>query len=241
MIPIADRVPSRSQPIVNYLLIGLNIALFLWEIRLEFTGELGNFVQNLGLIPVKISTPIASITTGNPAAIVAAIVFSGSLLSAMFLHASFSQILGNLIFLSVFGRRVEELLGHGRYLGFYLLGGIVTGILQVLVQPAQAIPVVGANNAIAFILGAYPVFFPKAKIDTILPLAIVFIPIQLPAMFYLVWWFLQQMFYGIGSLNIPGGVNSGGIAYLVQAVGLILGAFLVTLMKQKKERKGTKG
>ncbi len=237
MIPIADRVPSRSQPIVNYLLIGLNIALFLWEIRLEFTGELGNFVQSLGLIPVKISTPIASIITGNPAAIVAAIVFSSSLLSAMFLHASFSQILGNLIFLSVFGRRVEELLGHGRYLGFYLLGGIVTGILQVLVQPAQAIPVVGANNAIACVLGAYPVFFPKAKIDTILPLAIVFIPIQLPAIFYLIWWFVQQMFYGIGSLNIPGGANSEGIAYGVQGAGLIFGAFLAFLVKQKRARK----
>lgn len=236
MIPIADNLPSRSKPIVNYWLIGLNIALFLWEIRLEFTGELGNLVQSLGVIPVKISTPIAHLTTGNPAAIVAALVFSSSLLSAMFLHASFSQILGNLIFLSVFGRRVEELLGHGRYLAFYPIGGVLTGILQVLVQPTLTIPIVGANGAIACVLGAYLINFPKAKIDSILPLAIVFIPIQLPAMFYLVWWFVQQTFYGIGSLNIPGGVNSEGIAYLVQGVGLIFGGFLVSLMKQKRVR-----
>jgi membrane associated rhomboid family serine protease len=153
-------------------------------------------------------------------------MLSSSLLLSIFLHGSFSQILGNLLFLWVFGKSVEDVLGHGRFLVFYLLCGVLTSVVQILAEPTLQVPLIGANGAVAGVLGAYVLSFPKAKIDTILPLAIVFIPIELPACFYLVWWFVQQVFYGIGSLNIAGGVNPPSIAYWAHGVGLAIGAVL---------------
>jgi len=140
----------------------------------------------------------------------------------IFLHSSFSQILGNLIFLWVFGKSIEDILGHGRFLVFYLLSGILTGVVQILAEPTLTMPLIGANGAIAGVLGAYLLSFPKAKIDTIL---LLLYPIELPALFYLFWWFVQQMFYGIGSLNIAGGVNPASIAYWAHGVGLVMVQF----------------
>jgi membrane associated rhomboid family serine protease len=140
--------------------------------------------------------------------------------------------LGNLLFLWVFGKAVENILGHRRYLGFYLVAGILTGVIQILAEPSLTIPLIGANGAIAAILGAYVMKFPKAKIDTILPLIIVYIPIELPAFFYIFWWFVQQLFYGIGSLNIPPvGVNQSAVVFWGQIVGLSVGAVFMRLKK----------
>lgn len=229
MIPIGDNIPSRSQPQSNYLLIGINIALFLWELKLEVVGKLGDLVNSWGIVPARITSVTANVLGGNPATGIALLILSSSLLGGMFLHSSFSHIVGNLLFLWVFGKSVENVLGHRQFLVFYLLCGILTGIVQILVAPTLTTPLIGANGAIAGILGAYFLSFPTSKIDTILPLVIVFIPIELPALFYLFWWFGQQMFYGIGSLNIPGGVNPTGIAYWAHGVGLIIGAVLMRL------------
>lgn len=239
MIPIADNIPSRRQPFVNYFLIGINIALFLWELKLEVAGELGRFVQSWGLVPAKISTVVSdALASGNPAAWIALLLSVGSLLPAMFLHSSFSQILGNMLFLFVFGRNIEDILGHGRYLAFYLLCGILIGVVQTLVEPTLTAPLIGANGAIASLLGAYLLRFPKAKIDTIVPLAIVFIPIELPALFFLFWWFVQQMFYGFGSLD-TGGANQAGSAYWAQSVGLVIGAVLIWLLAHRGDKRPT--
>lgn len=233
MIPISDNIPSRNQPIGNYFLIGINVTLFLWELKLEIAGELGERLNNWGVVPARITAVMAdAIASGNPAAWIALLMLSTSLLLGIFLHSSFSQILGNLIFLWVFGKSVEDILGHGRFLVFYLLCGILTGVVQILAEPTLTMPLIGANGAIAGILGAYLLSFPSAKIDTILPLVIVLIPIELPALFYLFWWEVQQMFYGIGSLDIAGGVNPASIAYWIHAVSLFIGAVLVHLLRQ---------
>lgn len=235
MIPIADNIPSRSKPIANYLLTGINIALFLWELKLEVVGGLGDLVNTWGVVPARLSAVAAdAFAGGNPAAWIALLMLSGSLLLGMFLHSSFGHILGNLLFLWVFGKSVENILGHGRFIVFYLLCGVLTGVVQILAEPTLTVPLIGANGAIAGVLGAYLLSFPLAKIDTILPLAIVYIPIELPALFYLFWWFVQQLFYGIGSLNIPGGVNSPGIAYWAHGVGIVIGAVLVRLILNSK-------
>lgn len=233
MIPISDNVRSFRKPIIVYLLIGINIALFLWELKLELGGELSYAVNSWGVIPLVISTAIANALAGNPAAWIVVLMRSTSLLMGMFLHGSFSQILGNLIFLWVFGKTVENILGHGRFLGFYLVSGILTGLVQILAEPSLTVPLIGANGAIASILGAYVLKFPKAKIDTILPLAIIFIPVELPASFFLFWWFVQQVFYGIGSLNIPGGVNPNSISYWAQIAGLAIGAAFMRLQQRR--------
>ena len=232
MIPIGDNIPSRSKPIGNYLVIGINIALFLWELKLEVAGEIGDLVNSWGVVPARISAVMAdALASGNPAAWIALLMLSSSLLLGMFIHGSFAQILGNLLFLWVFGKSVEDVLGHGRFVVFYLVCGVLTGVVQIIVDPTLTVPLIGANGAIAGVLGAYILSFPKAKIDTILPLVIVFIPIELPALFYLFWWFVQQVFYSIGSLNIPTSSAPPSIAYWAHGVGLLIGAVLMRLVK----------
>ncbi|MDK3155183.1 rhomboid family intramembrane serine protease [Kamptonema cortianum] len=225
MIPIRDRLPPPRTPLLVYGLIGFNIALFLWEIQLEFAGKLSEVILNWGIIPAQVTQIFSdAVSSGNPAAWFFLVMSIGGIFPALFLHSSYTQILGNLIYLWVFGRRVESVLGWGNLLGLYLGSGFLVGILQILAEPNLTTPLVGSNGAIAAILGAYLLCFPKAKIETILPLVIVFIPIELPALFFLFWWFVQQAFYGVGELNINGAVNAFSIAYLVQGSGLILGA-----------------
>ncbi|MBE9199466.1 MULTISPECIES: rhomboid family intramembrane serine protease [unclassified Nodularia (in: cyanobacteria)] len=228
MIPISDSIRLRHQPIISYWLIGINIVIFLWQLKLEVSGELGGFINSWGLIPVQIHSAITNAIHINPAAWVVVVWRSASLFLAMFLHGSFSQILGNLLFLWVFGKTVENVIGRGHFLGLYLGAGMLTGIAQVILEPSLRIPLIGSNGAIAAILGAYVCKYPQVKIDTIMPLLIVYIPMELPAYFYLFLWFIQQLFYGIGSLNIPpSGVNSPSLAYWAQLLGLFIGAALM--------------
>ncbi|MEH2446358.1 MAG: rhomboid family intramembrane serine protease [Nostoc sp.] len=232
MIPISDNIRCRSKPIINYWLIGINAAIFLWELKLEFSDELGYFVNSWGVIPAQISSAITNALFFNNAAWIIVIWQTLSLLFGIFIHGSFSQILGNLLFLWIFGKTVENILGHRRYLGFYLAAGVITGIVQILAEPTLTVPLIGANGAIAAVLGAYIMKFPKAKIDTILPLIILYIPVELPAFFYIFWWFVQQLFYGIGSLNIPPvGVNQSGVVFWGQVGGLLIGAAFMRLKR----------
>ncbi|MFN6513623.1 MAG: rhomboid family intramembrane serine protease [Nostoc sp. CreGUA01] len=225
MIPISDNLRCWNKPIINYWLIGINIAVFLWELKLELSDELGYFINSWGVIPAQISGAIANAISFNFAAWVVVVWRIFSLIFGIFLHGSFSQILGNLLFLWVFGKTVENILGHKRYLGLYLVAGFVTGVAQVLAEPSLRVPLIGANGAIAAVLGAYIIKFPQAKIYSVLPLIILYIPLELPAFIYIFWWFIQQIFYGIGSLNIPPfGVNKSGVIYLGQVVGLLFGA-----------------
>ncbi|MEH1799291.1 MAG: rhomboid family intramembrane serine protease [Nostoc sp.] len=232
MIPISDNIRCRNKPIINYWLIGINLAVFLWELKLEFSGELGYFVNSWGVIPAQISGAITNAILLNSAAWIVVFWRAFSLIFGIFIHGSFSQILGNLLFLWVFGKTLENILGHGRYLRFYLTAGAIAGVVQILLEPSLTVPLIGANGAIAAILGAYVMKFPQAKIDTILPLIILYIPIQLPAFFYIFWWFVQQLFYGIGSLNIPPvGVNQSGVVFWGQVVGLLIGAAFMRLKR----------
>jgi membrane associated rhomboid family serine protease len=225
MIPISDGIRLRHQPMMVYGLMGVNIAIFLWQLQLEVNGKLGDFINIWGLIPAQITSAMTNAVESNPAAWVMVVWRLTSLFFALFLHGSFAQILGNLLFLWVFGKTVENYLGHGRFLTLYLGVGIFTGIAQILLAPSLRVPLIGANGAIAGILGAYVFKFPRAKIDTIIPLLIVYIPVQMPAYFYLFWWFIQQLFYGIGSLNIPPtGANAASLASWGQFLGLFLGA-----------------
>mgnify|MGYP001801461340 CR=1 FL=1 len=234
MIPIGDRIflLTQKRPLITWLLIGINLALFLWQIKLEISGDLATFINNWGLIPEQISTAFNNTIAGNLAAWLIFCWRLSSIFTAMFLHSSYSQIVANLIFLWVFGNTLEKILGSRRFLLFYLFCGFLTGIAQILTQPALTIPLIGANGAISSVLGAYISKFPKVKIDSILPLIFLYIPMELPAFFYLFWWFVQQLFYGIGSLNVPDGVNPIGTGYLAQVGGLMIGAALVRIIRR---------
>ncbi|HEY9782042.1 MAG TPA: rhomboid family intramembrane serine protease [Leptolyngbyaceae cyanobacterium] len=153
MISISDNISSARKSIVNYLLIGINIAVFIWEVELDINGQLSDVINDGGIVLARISTVTTdAFTGGNPAAWIAWVIISSSLLSGMFLHSSFSHIVGNLLFLFVFGKNVENLLVNGKFLVFYLLCGVLTGIVQILAQPTLAMPLIGANSAIAGIL-----------------------------------------------------------------------------------------
>ena len=233
MIPIGDKIflLTNKKPLAVWFLIGINIALFLWEIKLEINGELATFFNSWGLVPERFSTAFASVISGNPAALLIVFWSSLSIFSAMFLHASYSQIIGNLIFLWVFGNTLEKIIGSGRFLLFYLFCGFLTGIVQIIAEPNLAIPLIGANGAVVSVLGAYVYKFPKVKIDSILPLIILYIPVEIPAFFYCFWWFIQQLSYGIGALNVPGGVNLVGTGYVAHGMGLLIGVAWMVIMK----------
>lgn len=232
MIPISDRIPLGRQPVVTYLIIGINVVLFIWEWQLDVRGELIHFIDSWGVVPAKIVyVTVVAFTTFNPAAWVAGLLVQFSLIQGMFLHSSFSHLIGNLLFLFVFGKTVENFLGHFKFLGFYFLCGVLTSGLQILIEPTLDLPLIGANGAIAGVLGAYLSKFPRARIDTIIPLIVLFIPIQLPVLFYVYWWFIQQLFYGIGSLSIHGSVNPFSLCYWMHGIGLIIGVVLVRAQK----------
>lgn len=227
MIPIGDNLPQRSRPFVTYGLIGLSIGLFLWEVQLG-TPALSDFLQTWGVVPARMATLTQDAIAGQ---ILALPFLIAPLLVSLFLHQGWAHILGNLLFLRVFGVGVEATLGHKAFLCFFVLAGIITSSLQVLLDPASQTASVGTNGAIAAVLGAYLVSFPKAKIDTVLPLVIIFIPIELPAWIYLFWWLVQQMIDGLGSFNIPDGIHPAGGNYWIQAVTLFLGAAWVKLRR----------
>jgi membrane associated rhomboid family serine protease len=232
MIPISDRIPLGNRAIVTYLILSINLVLFVWEWQLDVRGELIYVVNDWGIVPDKIvHVTTAALTTFNPAAWVAWLLVQFSLIQALFLHSSFSHLIGNLLFLFVFGKTLENLLGHFKFLSFYLLCGVLTFGLQILADPTLNLPLIGANGAIAGVLGAYLYKFPRAKVDTIVPLFIIFIPIELPALFYLYWWFIQQIFYWIGSLSIHSSVNPFSLSYWMHGIGLVIGVVLVRCRK----------
>lgn len=237
MIPVSDRlfIFTSRKPTAVYWLIGINIAIFFWELKLEFSGQLASFINRWCLIPAQISEAIAQVVAGNFAAGLFLLSRSSSLLSGMFIHGSFSQIVGNLIFLWVFGRNLNNILGQRKFLGLYLAGGVFTQVMQLLAHPSSLVPLMGGNGAIASVLGAYVFKFPKVKIDTILPIAIVFVPVQIPAFFHIFSWFVQLNFYGVGSLSIPGGVIPHNF-YWTQGAGLVFGALSMRVLQKRMQR-----
>ena len=232
MIPIDDNIRSWQKPIINYWLIGINLVIFLWEIKLDWSNELGDLINNWGIIPAQTNIAIANAFFYNSAAWIIVFWRLLSLPISLFLHGSFSQIIGNMLFLWVFGKTVESILGHKQYLLLYLTAGFFCGIVQIILSSDITVPIIGANGAIASILGAYMIKFPQAKIYSVLTLLVVYIPVELPVIFYLFWWFIQQSFYGIGSLNIAGGSAFSNVSYWGQCAALVTGAAFIKIRQK---------
>ncbi|MBW4487822.1 MAG: rhomboid family intramembrane serine protease [Trichocoleus desertorum ATA4-8-CV12] len=151
MIPLGDNLPQRSRPLVTYGLIGLSVGLFLWELQLE-APALANVLQTWGVVPVRMVALSQDAIAGEWLALPFLMV---ALLASLFLHQGWAHLLGNLFFLRVFGAGAEATLGHGVFLAFFVLIGILTSGLQVLLDPTLQTPLIGANGAIAAVLGAY--------------------------------------------------------------------------------------
>ncbi|MCG6908421.1 MAG: rhomboid family intramembrane serine protease [Desulfobacteraceae bacterium] len=218
MIPIHDTLRSSTYPVVTHALIGVNLAVFLFQMTLG--PELERFVYFYGLVPARYSVPriAAYFSLGQQ-------LFA--LLSFMFLHGGFWHLLGNMWSLYIFGDNVEDHLGPLRYLGFYLLCGLVSGLTHMLLNLGSNVPTIGASGAIAGVMGAYFLLHPRARILTLIP--IFFIPyfIEIPAFFFLgVWLFLQF-------LNAAGSqAGMTGIAWWAHIGGFIGGMLLVKVLDQ---------
>jgi membrane associated rhomboid family serine protease len=219
MIPLKDMSLRRTVPVVTILIILANVIVFLHQISLPPRAA-DNFIKVYGLVPAKISLALAGsarVTLGDALL---------PLVTCMFLHGGWLHILGNMWFLWVFGGKVEERLGPFTYLLFYLLTGIGSGVTQILFSWGSPIPSVGASGAISGILGAYVVFFPYARILTLVPLFIFFFTAQIPALVFIGLWFIVQFLSGIGSLGETGAAATGGVAWWAHIGGFLLGVFL---------------
>lgn len=216
MIPIRDTIRSKTFPLFNWLLIGANALVFLFELSLS-PQALEQFISFFGIVPqqLNITRPLALIENPLPAA---------TLITHMFLHGGWLHFLSNMWILFIFGDNVEARLGHFRYLTFYILGGVVAGLTQVLIAPDSSIPSIGASGAIAAVLGAYLVLFPHARVVSLVPIFFFFWFVDIPAIFYLGFWFISQLFSGLMSLPTAGAV--GGVAWWAHIGGFIYGVFI---------------
>ncbi len=208
MIPLRDTVRSRTTPLINLALIGLNLIVFLFEASLS-QGQFQIFLTTYGLVPARLSL-------GDFPAY-------GSLITSMFLHGSWFHVLSNMWVLFIFGDNVEDRLGSGRYLVFYLLAGIAAGLVQAGFAPLSRIPTVGASGAIAGVLGAYLVLFPSGRVLTLVP--IIFLPwlVEIPAYLFLGLWFLSQLSSGLLALGQLGSGQFSGIAWWAHVGGFVFG------------------
>ncbi len=221
MVPLRDNNPISITPYVTFGLIIANILIFLYELSLP-PQQLEGFFQLAALVPQELTTSFAGRSVNQP------IPEWLTLITSQFLHGGFLHLLGNVWFLWIFGNNVEDRLGHLKYLIFYLACGVLAALTQWFFSPNSGIPSLGASGAIAGVMGAYILRFPRAQVLTLLPLGFFITTVQIPAVFFLGFWFIQQAFFGIASLNAPTniGMESGGIAYWAHAGGFFFGVIL---------------
>jgi membrane associated rhomboid family serine protease len=210
MIPLRDTIPSSRVPLVNYALIAVNTVVFFHEMSLGPRAE--EFLYTYGLVPRDFE-------------------FS-DLLTSMFLHGGLGHLLGNMLFLYIFGDNVEDRLGHLRFLIFYLLCGMAAGTAQALVVPSSPVPMVGASGAIAGVSGAYFLFFPRARVVTLVPVFIFLQLMEVPAVLFLLLWFVWQLASGVATLGQAAG--AGGVAFWAHIGGFVAGMALGPVLRERR-------
>jgi membrane associated rhomboid family serine protease len=216
MIPIADANTTRRFPIMTWTLIGINVVVFLYELSLN-SRQLNQLISTWGAVPANILFALS-----NPAE--TPLQIWATLITAQFLHAGWLHIIGNMLFLWVFGDNIEDVLGHIAYVFFYLISGGLAMIVQSVVSGPVNIPSVGASGAIAGVLGAYVLLYPWNRIRILLPFVFLFWTAEIPAIFVIGWWFIQQFFYGLGILT---DAAAGGVAFWAHIGGFIAGMLII--------------
>jgi rhomboid family protein len=214
MFPVSDVIPSRTVPFVTVGLIVLNAIVFLYQVTLGPT-ELRVFMASYAVIPAWFWAP--------------------SLVTSQFLHAGWIHVISNMVYLWIFGDNVEDRLGHVPYLIFYLGAGAVAGLLQVLFNPFSGIPMVGASGAIAGVMGAYFVLYPQSRVLTAIFVIFFFDLVEIPALFFLGFWFLMQLLSGVGSLGVSNSAG-GGTAFWAHIGGFVVGAAVGFVLRARSRR-----
>lgn len=208
MLPLRDEIPSRRTPYINYLLIGINVLVFVWQFMVGQTDP--ELVYQFALVPAQVT---GGLTPDDFLHV----------LTSMFMHGGIAHIGGNMLYLWIFGDNIEDAMGHRRYLVFYLLGGVIASVAHILSTPNSQIPTVGASGAIAAVLGAYLILFPRARVLTLVSLGFFIRLTMVPAILVLGLWFVLQLFQGVLSL---GGPDVGGVAFWAHIGGFVVGLLL---------------
>jgi len=217
MIPLRDEIPTHRVPIVNYALIAVNVLVYLFQSMLG--AEEQALVYEFALIPIRFTS---GISLGDIT----------DIFTSMFMHAGLAHIGGNMLYLWIFGDNVEDRMGRGRYIFFYLIGGAVASLTHIITNPGSQIPTVGASGAIGAVLGAYLVLFPQSKVLTLVPLGFFIRLTMMPAALVLGLWFVLQFFSGVISL---GGPDVGGVAFWAHIGGFVTGVVLAKLFAKPEE------
>jgi membrane associated rhomboid family serine protease len=212
MIPLRDVIPSRTTPYITVTIIVLNLAAWLFELSLP-SDVLPLFLQAYGVVPARLH----------------AVTF----VTSMFLHGGWMHVIGNMWYLWIFGDNVEDRVGHGRFIVFYLLCGIAAVLGQVLIAPDSTLPTIGASGAIAGIMGAYLVLYPRSRVLTLIPLVIFWEVIEVPAIVLLGIWFLMQLF-SAGTIAVTASTGGGGVAFMAHVAGFLCGAGGIFLFRQRQ-------
>ncbi len=216
MIPIRDLNPTRTTPWVTWTFLVVCGLVYLWQAVLP-DGAARDFLFTWALIPRRLT-----VLQDQQAWL--------TVLTSMFMHGGFWHVLGNLWFLHIFGDNVEDNMGSGRFAAFYLLCGVAASFTQLLTNPTSPVPMVGASGAIAGVLAAYLVLFPRAQVVTLIPILIFFHWMELPAFVFIALWFVYQFFAGLSALGHTG----GGVAYWAHIGGFVAGLALVFVFRQRR-------
>ncbi len=233
MFPLKDDVPSRTFPFVTIGLIGLNVLVFLYQFSLQFSPEPAAlrgaqaFLFEFGVIPCRLAG-----SCGSPADFPSPVA---TLFTSMFVHGGLFHIFGNMLYLWIFGDNVEDTLGHGRFLLFYLASGVAAVLGQTLVNPTSQVPMIGASGAVSGVLGAYLILFPHAGVLTAIIFGFFVRLVRIPAIFVLGFWIVVQIVNGVVtySVSAPGGRGEGGVAWFAHVGGFAAGVVLLFLLRPR--------
>ncbi len=226
MIPLRDDQPSFSTPFINYFLIVLNVLVFLWELSVGHRA-LNGFLMEFGVVPHHTIAVLTGQSYDGPATAILPIF------TAMFLHGSFLHVGGNMLFLWIFGDNVEDYLGHFRYLLFYLMSGVAASVTHILLNANSRAPVIGASGAIAGVMGAYFILYPKARVLVWFPPIFFF---HVPAWLMLGYWFLMNFLSGTATSISETTQPSNGIAFWAHVGGFVAGILMIKVFSERPHR-----
>jgi membrane associated rhomboid family serine protease len=229
MIPLRDDQPTFSTPFINYFLIVLNVLVFFFEglVEVQTPGAIHAFNSVFGVIPERTVAVLTGQSFDSPATAIL------PLFTSMFLHGSFMHLAGNMLFLWIFGDNVEDYLGHFRYLIFYLGSGLAAATAHILLNPNSPVPTVGASGAIAGVMGAYFILYPRSRVLVWFPPIFLF---QVPAWLMLGYWFLIQFLSGTATSIALTSETAGGIAFWAHVGGFVAGVVLIKLFSERPQR-----
>lgn len=214
MIPLRDVIPSRTVPYITITIIALNAVAWLYELSMP-ERQLNIFLQNFGVVPAYFS--------------------AATLITSMFLHGSWMHVIGNMWYLWIFGDNVEDRFGHGRFIVFYLLAGMIAAGGQIAMDPHSILPTIGASGAIAGVMGAYFVLYPRSRVHTLIPFFPFFFEVyEIPAIFLLGFWFLMQL-VSAGSIALTANTNGGGVAFMAHVAGFLFGIAGVFVFRNREQ------